>query len=278
MAKLTAYSEATRFDSKDDILIKDGTSGTKKIKAGNAAAELAGLVSETEHRNTFRGKNLGTSVSSTQKTAISNGTFDDLFIGDYWNIGGVNWTIADMDYFYNTGDTAALAKHHLVMVPNKNLYNEQMNDSNTTEGGYVLSKMYTEGLNNAKDTINSAFSGMVLTHKEYLINAVKDGAPSGGAWFESTVELMNEIMVYGCPILAPASTGTVPVTGYTVGKQQLALFALNPRAANIRAWYWLRDVRSASNFCGVNGDGSASVNDASASHGVRPYFLIGSNE
>ena len=39
MAKLTEYPAATQFDS-GDILIKDGTNGTKNITAENAAADL----------------------------------------------------------------------------------------------------------------------------------------------------------------------------------------------------------------------------------------------
>ena len=86
MAKLTEYTAATRFDS-GDILIKDGTNGTKKITASNAAVEFAGLISKANHRNVFRGKNLGSSVTAAQKAAIANGSFDDLFIGDYVSAG-----------------------------------------------------------------------------------------------------------------------------------------------------------------------------------------------
>ena len=35
------------------------------------------------HNSIYRGKNLGTSVSSAQYAEISAGTFKDLFIGDY---------------------------------------------------------------------------------------------------------------------------------------------------------------------------------------------------
>ena len=276
MSKLTDYSAVTRLTS-GNIFVVDGTGGTKKITAPNAAAELAGLVSATEHRNTFRGKSLGTNVTQAQKTAISSGSFDDLFIGDYWSINSVNWTIADMDYFYNTGDDAALTKHHLVIVPDRSLTSAPMNESNTTQNGYVGSKMRTETLigEAVKGKIEAAFHSMLIKHKEYLVNAVTDGHASGGAWFDAEVELMNEIMVYGCHILTPMSTGTVAAYGYTVAKQQLALFALNPRAVNIRAWYWLRDVRSASGFCDVSGYGYANNYYASNSAGVRPYFLIG---
>ena len=232
------------------------------------------ILSAINHRNVYRGKNLGSSVTATQKAAIQAGTFNDLFIGDYWVINGVTWVIADMDYFYNCGDTA-FTKHHLVIVPNGSLYNANMNDSNVTTGGYVGSKMYTENLNSAKATISAAFGDMVLSHREYLTNAVTDGHPSACGWFDSTVELMNEIMVYGTYIHAPANNGVTIPARYTVAKQQLALFALNPRAINNRTTIWLRDVVSAAYFAVVNDYGGADSSSASGSYGVRPEFCIG---
>jgi hypothetical protein len=273
MAKITEYPSTTRFDS-GDVLLKDGTKGTKTITAANAAVEFAGLVSAMNHRNTYRGKNLGTSVTSAQKTAIQNGTFDDLFIGDYWVINGKNWRIADIDYFYNCGDTA-LTKHHLVIVPDGSLYVAQMNETNTTEGGYVGSKMYTENLKDAKTAFTNAFGDMILTHKEYLTNAVTDGKPSAAGWFDSTVELMNEIMVYGTTIFTPTSDGSTIPTLYTVNKQQLALFQMDITKINQRATFWLRDVVSSLSFAAVSYYGVARSDGASYSLGVRPYAPIG---
>lgn len=273
MAKLIDYAADTRFNS-DDILIKDGSNGTKKILVTNAAVEFAGLVSAINRRNVYRGKNLGTTITAAQKAAIQAGTFDDLFIGDYWVINGVNWVITDMDYWYNCGDTV-FTTHHLVIVPSTSLYNAVMNATNTTEGGYIGSLMYTENLNDAKTTISTAFGDMLLTHREYLVNAVTDGYPSAGAWFDSTVELMNEVMVYGSYIHTPARDGIKAVTRTTINKQQLSLFRLNPRAINNRVNIWLRDVVSSSYFAGVANSGYAYSFGAAGSVGVRPVFAIG---
>ena len=277
MAKLTEYSESTRFDA-NDILIKDGTGGTKKIKVENAAVEFAGLVSAKQHRNIWRGKNLGTSVSSEQKAAIKNGSFDDLYIGDYWVINGITWRIADMDYFLHCGDTD-FTQHHLVIVPDTNLVSGEeakMNDSNTTEGGYVLSKMYTDVMPTVKEKVTAAFQDMVLKHRECLVNAVTDGHPSAASWFDSTVELMNEIMVYGCPIYTPKNDGkTIPLL-YTVANSQFSMFRLNPEMIKRRINYWLRDVVSATGFANVDINGDALCSGASSpALGVRPEFIIG---
>ena len=275
MANLTTYQADTRFAS-GDILIKDGTNGTRKIAASDAAVEFAGLVSAVNHRNIYRGKSLGTSVTAAQKAAIANGTFDDLFIGDYWTIGSIKYRIADMDYWLNCGDTST-TKHHLVMIPDKALYSAVMNDTNTTAGGYVGSKMYTTNLAQAKTTISTAFDDMLLTHREYLTNAVTAGAPSGGAWFDSTVELMNEPMVYGSHFFAPANNGVTIPTRHTINNSQLSIFRLNPTMIKNRETIWLRDVVSAAFFAVVAAYGYPSFNGASAANGVRPDFAIVGN-
>ena len=222
------------------------------------------------HNSIYRGLFLGNEVTSEQYQAISTGTFADLYIGDYWTINGVVWRIAAFDYYYNTGDSA-YTTHHAVIVPDTSLYSHVMNDSSTTEGGYTGSKMYTEGLEQAKTIINNAFSGHVVTFRSYLCNAVTNGEASAGAWTDSTVDLMNEIMVYGSVVNGKSTYGL-----YNIGteKSQLPLFALNSQSINTRYAYWLRDVASASNFARVDGDGNATPDNASNSNTVRPRFII----
>ena len=236
------------------------------------------------HNAIYRGKNLGTSVTAAQYAAISAGTFDDMYIGDYWVINGVNWRIAAFDYYLKCGDTSC-TKHHVVIVPDTCLYTAQMHNTssgayesdataNTTAGGYVGSDMYTTNLEQAKTTIKAAFSGHVLSHRVYLTNAVTEGHPSAGAWCDSEVELMNEQMVYGGSIFMPIANGSTVYTNYRVEKSQLPLFALNPSWIAIRATYWLRDVVTASRFANVSTNGGAVYGTASSPYGVRPAFCI----
>ncbi len=186
----------------------------------------------------FRGKCLGDSLTAEQAAAIKAGTFQDMFVGDYWTIGGVNYRIAHLDYWLRCGD-AECTKHHAVIVPDTCLYNAQMHNTasgqyeagaaNTTEGGYIGSDMYKTGLNQAKAIINEAFGAdHILSHRELLVNAVTNGKPSNHAWYDSTAELMNECMVYGSYIFTPACDGTFISYRYTIDKSQLALFALRP--------------------------------------------------
>ena len=272
MPKIVDYPATDRV-AKDDVFLLDGPQGTRKAPASWVAVELAGLISPINHCNVFRGKNLGGGVSSAQKVAIKDGSFDNLYIGDYWVINGVTWRIADMDYFLRCGDTE-FARHHLLIVPDTQLYTGKMNETHTTEGGYVGSLMYREGLDQAKTTIATAFGDLVTTHRDYFCNAVSNGRPSGGAWFDSTVELMSERMVYGNAVFAPVGDGSTVPSNYTTGKSQLALFRMAPRYITNRQWYWLRDVVSATYFARVGGNGNAGYNRAGDVVGVRPYFVI----
>lgn len=288
-------TELTAFTTPTDsclIPIHDGT-GLKKITFANFRAKA---VKDTEakiapllfsnagaHNAIYRGKSLGSTVTTAQYAAIKAGTFDDLYIGDYWTIVGVNYRIAAFDYYLNSGDTDCTT-HHVVIVPDTCLYNAQMHNTssggwesgaaNTTAGGYVGSDMYKSNLEQAKTTIKSAFSGHVLKHRIYLTNAVANGRASGGAWCDSEVDLMCEQMVYGSGIFSPVSDGSNAPANYRVEKSQLPLFQHEPSRICNRATWWLRDVITASDFAGVGDGGCADYRDASGSFGVRPAFCI----
>ena len=250
--------------------------GNKAIAAEDALFAMLDSFAPVELRRTiFRGKNLGTALTAAQKAAIKDGSFKGMFLGDYWVIGGRIWRIVDMDYWYNCGDTA-FTSHHLVIMPDEALYNAQMNTTNVTTGGYVGSEMYKNNLANAKTIVNAAFQGSVLTHREYLCNAVANGRPSGGAWFDSSIELPNEPMMYGHLHFSPASDGSTVPTIYTPSKTQLALFMVCPRFIIDRSHaQWLRDVVSSACFARVSHGGLTTYSDASGSDGVRPVFPVG---
>lgn len=288
-------TELTAFTTPTDsclIPIHDGT-GLKKITFANfrakavegTEAKIAPLLFNNAgaHNAIYRGKSLGSTVTTAQYAAIKAGTFDDLYIGDYWTIGGVNYRIAAFDYYLNSGDTNCTT-HHVVIVPDSCLYNAQMHNTssggyeggaaNTTTGGYVGSDMYKSNLEQAKTTIKSAFSGHVLKHRIYLTNAVANGRASGGAWCDSEVDLMCEQMVYGSGIFSPVSDGSNVPANYRVEKSQLPLFQHEPSRICNRATWWLRDVITASFFAHVASYGIADCYYASNSDGVRPAFCI----
>lgn len=225
------------------------------------------------HNAIYRGKFLGNAVTSEQYAAISAGTFDDLYIGDYWTIGDVNYRVAAFDYYLHCGDTETTV-HHIVLVPDTSLYNHVMNDTNITTGAYVGSKMYTEGLEQAKTTIKAAFSGHVLKHRILLANAAANGRVSAFVWCDSVADLMCEHMVYGNGIFSPVSDGTNVPFNHRVEKGQLPLFQHDPSCISNRTNWCLRDVITVSHFASVSNVGAASYDLASTYFSVRPFFCI----
>ena len=124
----------------------------------NSTGSIEGIGAGYHNKPRASGyKCLGSVITDKQHYAIEDKSFDDLFVGDYWTIGGRNYRIVHNNYYFNTGDTACTTPH-CVIVPDTNLYTHCMNDTNITTGGYVGSKMYTEGLTQAQEIINSVIA------------------------------------------------------------------------------------------------------------------------
>ena len=220
------------------------------------------------HNSIFRGKNLGTSFTPAMSTAIQNGSFDDLYVGDYLTINGTVYRVAGFNLIKNCGDSVSIG-NNMCLVPDSALYSASMNPTNTTEGAYVNSEMRTTNLAQATTKITTDFgSSHVISYRDILANATSNGQASGWAWADCKVELMSEVMVYGTKVWGDS--------GYEVGclNEQFPLFRLNPESIHRRFSYWLRSVRSSSSFANVNANGYANSYDASASYGVRPFFFV----
>ena len=267
------------------------TTGLTSLCPGGAAA----------HNCFYRGKDITADFTSGKmSTNIANGTFKDIFVGDYidkeltvngTSIGTVRWRVGECDYYYRSGDSPCNT-HHVLMVPDDVLdVNIRMNDTNNATGGYQGTEMWKTTLPLYTDAIKAAFgTGHVLDHRELLTKAISADAPSGAGagwtgsatdwdWQTVSANLFNEVMVYGTRVF---SSSAFDVGN---GKKQVALFALNHESTiagyrgnhSDRKWYWLRAIASASLFCNAYSNGDAYYYDASIRSdwsGVRPYFLL----
>lgn len=280
--KINEYPELDSIQDEDLFIVQTPTDGTKKIAARNLKLDGSGEGTVTldpaiAHRNTFRGKNLGTTFTDEQKSAIQNGTFDDLYVGDYWEINNYTWRIADIDYWKNFGDISCVVPH-IIVVPDTKLYNTKMfNSSGNLTGAYYGSDLYTSGLNNAKNLIKNIFGeSNILNHRETFTNAVNNnGVPIGSSWYDTTVNLMTENMVYGNKQfgMSISDNSSVMPAIDNINYKQLSLFQLNPNLIPIGEVYWLRDL-SKGYFCAVGGAGHSNFKVATDSYGVRPVFGV----
>lgn len=241
--------------------------------------------------------------------------FEDIFVGDYIKMsrpisaynqdqtyqetGSQYVTIAGIDTLWGNGDSITIEYHHLVMIPGMGFDGTQhfgksrMNPTNTTVGGYIGSEMHTttigdiatSGSTETIATINqqlyAEFGSHLKTTRELLSNSINStgynrfgsntGCSNNWAWVDCQAILMSEIEVYGSTVWSSS--------GYDTGtaKIQLPLFANITRAINNKtAYYFLKDVASASAFCYCSGSGIASSRGAGrASDYVRPRFIIG---
>ena len=243
------------------------------------------------HNAMWGGRDITASFNNgTVSANIANGTFRDIFPGDYITkqvtISGkkytVNWVIADCDYWINKGDTAVTV-HHVAIVPQAPIFDANMNATNTTEGGYMGSRMFKETIPACATGIVNAFGAShILTFRDWLIsgmtaNQISSGLPNftGGAqwdaspWVSVQCDLMTEKMVLGAPVNSASALDEWCAT------RQMSAFRLSENLINYnRQWYWLRSIVSSAGFAFVHGHGLANAYGVSGSLGVRPFALL----
>lgn len=221
---------------------------------------MAGFSPEM-HRNIFRGRCLGESITAGQLAVIRDGSFADLYVGDYWEINGTKYRIADINYWRNVGypESEKVQKPHILIVPDTVLGSGQMHTSNSTYGGYRNSEMKSTRLNNIAKTLPDTFKSLLLTHRMF----------SDGAWINASVDLMSEVMVHGTYICTDNSNKQTSDT------QQLALFRLAPELKTIGVNYWLRNVAGSQTYTLISQYGDASSDMATSTYGIRPVFAVG---
>ena len=280
---------ATAFDGSGNITIPVTALAASAIRAQWYAAYPDGAEA---HNAMWGGRDITAAFNNgTVSANIANGTFRDIFPGDYITkqvtISGtaytVNWVIADCDYWWHKGDQGnGMETHHVVIVPQAPIFNANMNATNTTEGGYAGSEMYKNIIPACATGIVSAFgSSHILTFRDHLTRdlntaavssgiTVFTGAPNwNGAWYSQQCNLMSEAMVYDGPHCASSALDNIMAT------RQMSAFRLSERLINYnRQWWWLRDVVSSAYFAVVGGGDGATTGDASYVGSVRPFALL----
>ena len=299
-----ATGTATAFDGSGNITIPVTALSPSAIRAQWYAAYPDGAEA---HNAMWGGRDITAAFNNgTVSANIANGTFKDIFLGDYITkqvtipkvladdgttvlfAGGtytVNWVVTDCDYWINKGDSATTA-HHVAIVPQTPIFNARMNPTNSTEGGYAGSEMYKNVIPACATGIVSAFgSSHILTFRDTITNSLDTSHVSSGipqfvgtpGWWGELVSvqcnLMSEKMVYGAPICSGGAMDN------TMATRQMSAFRLSEKLINYgKQWWWLRDVACSSLFAYVFGyDGCVRAGARAASDanvGVRPFALL----
>ena len=284
-------------DASDTYLSKDDAADTYLPKEDLSSQIITSVRSNwyaafsdgaEAHNSMWGGRDITAAFDAgTVSEHIADGTFKDIFPGDYITkqvtIGGtaytVNWVVADCDYRLGQGDTETTA-HHVVIVPETPIFNSKMNSDNTTENSYNGSYMHKTVIPTVATGLKNAFGDHIITFRDriptYCTNVASrhylgwtGGSAPYGDWVTETCNLMNELMVYGCQVYGQSGVDV------TFGFRQLSAFRLSTKLINPnRTDWWLRDVVSSTFFADVGGGGVADAGSASYSLGVRPFALL----
>ena len=226
------------------------------------------------HNSIYRGKNLGSALTAEQSAAIQAGTFDDLFIGDYWVINGHTHTIADFDPYLRVGDSETPG-HHVGVISNGE-WSSEWYESNDTSRGYVSLDAGTIR-KYIKDTVEPEIiadfgSSHVQAYRALFPSAYSNGAATAFAWADAKSELLCETEVFGHQVCTANGAGNSYEDGH--GQRQLSIFRLKSDFMYTRAHWWLRSVASATSACFVFRYGYAANGTTSTARPVRPLSLI----
>lgn len=275
--KITDYPASTSLNS-DDAFVIETSSGTRKIDTSDMLfSMIEALGSRFNKASIFRGKYLGASVSPAQKVAIQDGTFKNLWIGDYWTVGGVNYRIADIDYWMGIGKTQPVINHHLAIVTDSNLYNFAFEQSITTENAYAGSYLFKTGLTQAKTMVSAAFPGMVQNYEYMLTSRADSGEVKATDWYNTTVNILNTSMISGAGYITPRPNNFSTVCQQDSDYRQLSLFRIAPyyiKASN-GGNYWLREVSTKDAYAVSTAEGTLWAFLSNEEFGIRPVFAIG---
>ena len=290
----------SKSDASDTYLSKEDASDTYLPKEDLSSQIITSVRSNwyatypdgaEAHNAMWGGRDITAAFDAgTVSANIADGTFKDIFPGDYITkqvtISGtaynINWVVADCDYWWHKGDqNNGMETHHVVIVPQQPIFNANMNNDNVTTGGYAGSRMYRETIPACATGIINAFgSAHILTFRDSITNAVDNVASRGysgwtgvsrpwGEWASVQCNLMTEYMVMGAPYYSSSGIDA------GVATRQFSAFRLSERLINYnrQAW-WLRDVVSSALFAFVGGFGDAAAGGASFVRGVRPFALL----
>ena len=301
--KIKEYPKITSLESTDTLIV-DTNDGTKSIEFGDIhlKADEITLDPAISHRNTYRGKNLGTSFTDEQKAAIEDGTFEDLYVGDYWVDGTIQWIIMDINYpILPAIDNPNNTGHYnsLTIVPRDILYNSAFNNT-ANNTGYGNSTLRSTGLIQAKNMINSFFgSENIYVYTENFVTENATTLPHASGWanrIDCSVEILNMPLIFGEKVLGSSGTANSS-TGYDAGSnlpfiklsQSIPIigFSMNPKLIGVpvesgNRYYWIEEpfMYSVQYQMSISSDASGVFhikdisNKQSPNVGVRPFFHI----
>lgn len=291
--KITEYPTAQFFDE-NDVLIKDGANGTKQIKASDMVYALFDPIPEM-HGQIFRGKSLGSTFTTAQQQAVSDGSFHDLWIGDYWESGEIKYRIADFDYYAKGAKDAndAILPHHVVVVPDTPIIKTtvQYGTSNLAPRYDTSSIRSSSVMSSTRSAINSFFGEEhIMDFYDYYAYALTTDRSGKTIVDNRYATSMNIELMEASMILGPNTLDHQSASNYGIRRQfnlfrisSLYMGALDSHEVGTTSYYpyWTRTIAyfeaktNEFNKIVSIGAGGCSTNDPTATAlYIRPFFCL----
>lgn len=279
--KISAYPNKQYVDAPATTnMIIDEAAGTRSVFLSDFPYMLFDKIPQM-HNQVFRGKNLGTTMTSAQRTAITSGSFHDLWLGDYWTYaapkGTIKLRIADFNYWNPSTNTAYNTSNpHIVVMAESPYQDAVLHADNTYSSGINKLSITNNVLPNIKNTMlpavfGSSYVGVnVPTLNSDGIVSNKYQNPTTGV---TSIMLPSEVMISGYNSRRFVDNGNRGMVGYYSG--QLALFKNSSyKLPAYASGIWLSDMSYDFYFSVLLNDGTFNDGVRTESHGIIPVFGI----
>lgn len=181
------------------------------------------------------------------------------------NIGGTNYEVQIIGFNHDDNVSGGKAAYSFQLVDCLN-QTQQMNTSNTNTGGWNGSAMRGR-MSTYKSQLPATLRNVIKTVKKK--SGTGGGSSSGTQQTNDDLFLLSEIEIFGTTTYSVAGEGT-QYEWYKAGNSRI-------KKVNGSAYtWWERSPRSGgtTNFCTVNGSGSANNSGANNSSGVSFGFCV----
>lgn len=211
----------------------------------------------TNHNGGIRGENLGDTFTADQKTAIADGSFSGLYVGDYWQINGIKYYIIDIDYYYKYGYPTPQTQHHLIVFPDDVLSAQGYTVDNNFYGGTSICTTYLPAIATDLETIFG----------NYLVNQSIFIYKTGGAldWMQVKCILPSTTQMQG--YLHNDQNAEWRAQQFSYFRYSNDIFAASER-------YWLRDSVNDFQCSFISPEGALGRKPNSNTYYLRPYFIL----
>lgn len=172
------------------------------------------------HNAIWRGQFIGTVASTAQKTAISSGTFTNLWLGDYWTVGGVDYVIVAFNYWKGVnGET----RNHVVVMSRAAAQQTKFHrEALTTERDasiYSVAQGYEATISNALGTLRN--------QPIEVATAFSGGVPSADVVMYREVTIPSAQQLMGTSPVGSVSGGAAYYHSFPTGCRQFPACAIN---------------------------------------------------